>query len=318
MRPGWRWVLMTIASVLSAAVLRSSAQTPPRPSAAAAGTVGFDLSRLARIDDVVREAIAAKKLPGAVVVVGRGDTVVWRKAYGQRTVTPAPEPMTLDTVFDIASLTKVVATTPAVMKLIEDGKIRLTDPVASFIPEFGKYGKDRVTVRDLLTHTSGLRPDLDLADDWSGYDTGVKLATEEELSDRRFVYSDINFLLLAEIVARVTKQPFDEFVKAQISARSGCARRCSSRHPHCCRESRRRRRVRPRTNRAPVCRCCAAWSTIQPLAGWGAWPAMQGCSARRPISRSTVECCLAVARWGQRACWRHYGRPHDLAGVAGK
>src|SRR5215471_14927130 len=194
MRPGWRWVLLTIASVLSATVLRPVAQTPARtPPAAPTATAGFDLSRLARIDDVVREAIAAKKLPGAVVVVGRGDTIVWRKAYGQRAVIPAAEAMTLDTIFDLASLTKVVATTPAVMKLVEDGKIRLTDPVASFIPEFGKYGKDRVTVRDLLTHTSGLRPDLDLGAEWSGYDTGVRLATEEVLSDRRFVYSDINF-----------------------------------------------------------------------------------------------------------------------------
>jgi uncharacterized protein YbbC (DUF1343 family)/CubicO group peptidase (beta-lactamase class C family) len=216
MRPGWRWRLLTIASVLSVAVLRPDAQTPARATAPPAPASGFDLTRLARIDDVVREAIAAKKLPGAVVVVGRGDTIVWRKAYGERVVQPLAEPMTLDTIFDMASLTKVVATTPAVMKLVEDGRIRLTDPVASFIPEFGKYGKDRVTVRDLLTHTSGLRPDLDLGDDWSGYDTGVKRAAEEVLGDRRFVYSDINFLLLAEIVARVTKQPFDEFVKTQI------------------------------------------------------------------------------------------------------
>jgi len=221
MRPGWRWAVLIIASVLFAAVLRPFAQTPARSTAPPAATSGFDLARLARIDDVVREAIAAKKLPGAVIVVGRSDTIVWRKAYGERAVQPSPEPMTLDTIFDMASLTKVVATTPAVMKLVEDGKIRLTDPVASFIPEFGKYGKDRVTVRDLLTHASGLRPDLDLGDDWSGYDTGVKLATDEVLSDRRFVYSDINFLLLAEIVARVSKQPFDEFVKTQIFAPLG-------------------------------------------------------------------------------------------------
>ena len=70
--------------------------------------------------------------------------------------------MTLDTIFDLASLTKVVATTPAVMMLVEEGKVRLTDPVATFIPEFAKYGKDRVTVRDLLTHMSGLRPDVDV------------------------------------------------------------------------------------------------------------------------------------------------------------
>ena len=123
----------------------------------------FDAARLARIDAVVTEAIAARQLPGAVVVVGRGDTIGLRKAYGQRAVQPAPEPMTLDTIFDIASLTKVVATSPVVMMLVEEGRIRLTDPVATYIPEFGKYGKNRVTVRDLLTHMSGLRPDLRLA-----------------------------------------------------------------------------------------------------------------------------------------------------------
>ena len=187
MRPGWRWALLTIASVLSAAVLRPSAQAPAPATAPPIATSGFDLARLARIDDIVREAIAAKKMPGAVVVVGRGDTIVWRKAYGERAVQPSPEPMTLDTIFDMASLTKVVATTPAVMKLVEDGRIRLTDPVASFIPEFGKYGKDRVTVRDLLTHTSGLRPDLDLGDDVDRATTpAMKLATEEVLRrDRR-------------------------------------------------------------------------------------------------------------------------------------
>ena len=112
--------------------------------------------------------------------------------------------MTLDTIFDLASLTKVVATTPAVMMLVEDGRIRLTDPVATFIPDFRKYGKDRITVRDLLTHMSGLRPDVDVADEWNGYDEAIRLATEEVLTappGRRFVYSDINYFLLAEIVA---------------------------------------------------------------------------------------------------------------------
>jgi len=217
MQPGGRVAALVVASVLSVAVLRSGAQTatraaPPRPDSA-----GFDLTRLARIDGVVADAIAARKLPGAVVVVGRGDAVVWRKAYGNRALVPAVEPMTLDTIFDMASLTKVVATTPAVMLLVEQGRIRLTDPVASFIPEFAKYGKDRITIRDLLLHTSGLRPDLDLGDDWSGYETGVRLAAEEVPStDRRFVYSDINFLLLAEVVRRVSQQPFEEFVNAHV------------------------------------------------------------------------------------------------------
>jgi len=180
---------------------------------------GFDLSRLERLDTVINDGIAEKKLPGAVVVVGRGDTVVFRKAYGHRALVPAREAMTLDTIFDLASLTKVVATTPSVMRLVEEGRIRLTDPVATFIPEFAKYGKDRVTVRDLLTHMSGLRPDLDLGFDWRGSDEAIRLATEEVLTappGRRFVYSDINFFLLAEIVKRVSKQPLDQYATQHI------------------------------------------------------------------------------------------------------
>ncbi len=181
-------------------------------------------SRLSLIDGVVADAIAEKKLPGAVVLVGRGDRVVFRKAYGHRALVPAKEPMTLDTVFDMASLTKVVATTPAVMALVEDGKIRLTDSVASFIPEFAKYGKDRVTIRHLMTHTSGLRPDLDLGDPWMGHDAAIKLACEEVLTQApgaKFVYSDINYFLLAEIVTRVSKQPFEQFVQDRIFKRLG-------------------------------------------------------------------------------------------------
>lgn len=178
---------------------------------------GFDLAALRRVDAIVESAIAAKQVPGAVVLVGRGDLVVWQKAYGHRAILPAREAMTLDTVFDLASLTKVVATTSAVMAVVEDGRVRLSDRVADHIPEFGKYGKDRITVRDLLTHTSGLRPDVDLVEPWVGYDTAIALAAEETPApDRRFVYSDINFFLLAEIVARVTKQPFDRFVTERI------------------------------------------------------------------------------------------------------
>ena len=187
-----------------------SSGTEPVPAAA---------PRLALIDQVVADAIAAKQVPGAVVVVGRGDRIVYRKAYGHRALSPKPEPMTLDTIFDMASVTKVVATTTAVMALVEDGKIRLVDPVASFIPEFGKYGKDRVTVRHLLTHMSGLRPDLDLGDPWIGHDEAIRLASEEVLTqapNTRFVYSDINFFLLAEIVQRVSKMPFEQFVQQRI------------------------------------------------------------------------------------------------------
>src|SRR6185503_16423214 len=212
--------------VAAGTLIAAQSQTPAvrQAEAAAPPRAGFDLSLLDRIDGVVNDAIAAKQTPGAVVVVGRGDTVVFRRAYGNRSIQPSVERMTVDTIFDLASLTKVVATTPAVMALIEDGRIRLTDPVASFIPEFGKYGKDRVTVRDLLTHMSGLRPDVDVSDVWNGHDEAIRRATEEVLTQapgRRFVYSDINYFLLAEIVERVSKEPFADFVRRRIHAPLG-------------------------------------------------------------------------------------------------
>ncbi len=196
-----------------------------QPSATA-GTqaTSVDLARLDALDGVINDAIGAGQLPGAVVLIGRGDAVLFRKAYGRRAIVPAPEPMTLDTVFDLASLTKVVATTTAAMTLIESGRIRLTDPVATFIPEFRKYGKERVTVRDVMTHMSGLRPDVDLGDAWVGRDAAIALATEEVLQappGRRFIYSDINYFLLAEIVERVARRPFAEYVRDRIFAPLG-------------------------------------------------------------------------------------------------
>ncbi|MEE3138848.1 MAG: serine hydrolase domain-containing protein, partial [Acidobacteriota bacterium] len=137
---------------------------------------GVDEARLARVSVLVREAIDAEQLPGAVVLVGRGDEVVYFEVFGDRALVPVREQLTRDTIFDLASLTKVVATTTSVMQLVEAGQIRLTDRVGTFIPEFSRYGKESVTVRHLLTHMSGLRPDLDLADEFEGYDEAIHRA----------------------------------------------------------------------------------------------------------------------------------------------
>ncbi len=216
--------MRTRGSVLLAASALALVLQVDRPLAQGAGsdstsTAGFDRERLARLDAVIQESIAARETPGVVLIVGRGDSIAWRKAYGNRALSPRTEAMTLNTIFDVASLTKVVATTPAVMQLVEEGRIRLTDTVATYIPEFGRYGKNRITVRDLMTHMSGLRPDLDLGDPWTGYETAIKLATEEipqAPPGRRFIYSDINYFLLGEIVARVAKMPLDAYAKEHI------------------------------------------------------------------------------------------------------
>ncbi len=171
-----------------------------------------------RIDELVRDAIAAKAAPGAIVVVGRGDQTLYEKAFGSRATVPAEEPMTLDTVFDLASLTKVVGTTTAVMALVEEGRIRLNDSVASYVPGFERYGKGGITIRHLMTHVSGLRPDVDLHP-WTGYDAAIELAKNEVPTSppgAAFVYSDINFFLLGDIVARVSGQSLDAYLKARV------------------------------------------------------------------------------------------------------
>lgn len=176
-------------------------------------------ARLPGIDRVVEAAIAAGQTPGAVVLVGRGARVLHFQAYGVRATVPSREAMTLDTVFDLASLTKVVATTTAVMTLVEQGRVRLNDPVSAHVPGFERYGKGTVTVGHLLAHISGLRPDVDLADPWTGYDTAIELARNEVLTaapGERFVYSDINFFLLGEIVRAVSGQPLDAYTRSTV------------------------------------------------------------------------------------------------------
>ena len=134
---------------------------------------------LASVDAVIEQAIHDGNIPGAVLLVGHNGQVIYRKAYGNRALEPRREPMTLETIFDLASLTKVVATTTAVMKLVEQGKIRLNDPVAKYLPEFGQNGKEDITVRQLLTHYSGLGPDLDLKTIWEGKETAYRMAFGE-------------------------------------------------------------------------------------------------------------------------------------------
>jgi uncharacterized protein YbbC (DUF1343 family)/CubicO group peptidase (beta-lactamase class C family) len=182
------------------------------------GAISVEARQGDQIDRLVADAMAAKLTPGAVVVVGQGDRVSFEKAYGFRATVPAQEPMTLDTVFDLASLTKVVATTTAVMRLIEDGRVRLNDPVAAHIPGFERYGKSAVTIRHLLTHVSGLRPDVDLHP-WTGYDAAIDLAKDEvptAAPGESFVYSDINFFLLGDIVRRVTGQSLDAYLRQSV------------------------------------------------------------------------------------------------------
>src|SRR5689334_23075929 len=170
------------------------------------------------LDDVIGTAIKEGKMPGAVVLVGHEGQVVYRKAYGNRALVPRVEAMTADTIFDCASLTKVVATTSSMMKLLEMGKYRLNDKVSDYLPEF-QGGKSDVTIRNLFTHFSGLQPDVPLKPEWTGYDTGLKLAFTFKPAGppaTRFLYSDINFLLLGEIVHRLSGQMLSDFARENV------------------------------------------------------------------------------------------------------
>ena len=171
------------------------------------------------IDELVEEAIGEGQLPGAVILVGRNDQILYRKAFGHRAVVPALEPMTVDTIFDLASLTKVVATTTSIMKLIEAGRISLEDPVAKYIPNFERHGKSEITVRHLLTHMSGLRPGFNPARQWQGYQAAIEQIGDDvpvTAPGERIVYSDLNFVLLGEIVRRVSGMPLDQFAQQHI------------------------------------------------------------------------------------------------------
>lgn len=171
------------------------------------------------VDRLVQQQIQDDAITGAVLLVGHGGEIVHQKAFGFRSIAPHAEPMTLDTMFDLASLTKVVATAPSVMRLVQEGKLRLDDPVYRYLPEFGANGKEGVTVRNLLTHYSGLRPDLDRNLPWEGRETAFHMADDEKLQappGAQFVYSDINFIVLGELVQRLSGTPLERYAEANI------------------------------------------------------------------------------------------------------
>lgn len=168
----------------------------------------------ANIDEIMNTAVSRGIIPGGVVLVGHDGKVVYRKAFGMRSLEPGKEAMTVDTIFDVASMTKCVATATSVMKLVEEGKVRLNDSVAAYLPEFAKNGKDNITVRQLLTHFSGLREDLDLKTEWKGRDVAYHMAMDAQPAfppGSRFLYSDINFETLGFLVEKLSGVTLNEY-----------------------------------------------------------------------------------------------------------
>ena len=206
---------------LTAGIALGGCKTPPPKSVAPQAV--FYPAKLEAIDEAIERAIAANKAPGAVVRLESGGAV-YQKSYGAKSVEPVLLPMTDDTIFDSASLTKVIATAPAIMLLAERDKLRLDDKVDHWITNFKAHGKGAVTIRHLLTHTSGLRPSLSSKPTWSGLAKAIDLAKEEKLTAQpgtKFRYSDINFILLGEIVQLASGQLLDEFTSKHIYQRLG-------------------------------------------------------------------------------------------------
>jgi uncharacterized protein YbbC (DUF1343 family) len=208
-------------------VLCAATQTCPaaqRLPSARPEALGISSAALDRIDGAVREALERGQLPGAVILIAHRGKVIFRRAYGWRSREPANTLMGTDTVFDLASLTKPIATATAILLLLEDGKLLLTDPVSRHLPAFAGGRRDRVTIEHLLLHTSGLIADNPLAD----YRDGRRKALERicrltPLAEpgTRFVYSDLNYILLGEIVTRLSGRPLDRFTHERIFAPLG-------------------------------------------------------------------------------------------------
>ncbi len=218
-RPGR---LVLCAAVLPALLPAAPALPAPRPlETVPPASVGLSEARLSRIDTLLAEAIARQEVPGGVVLVGRHGKVAFRRAYGHRALEPAVEAMTTDTAFDLASLTKGVATAASVMTLVEQGRVALDDPVVRYLPDFGAGGgeRERVTVEQLLTHRGGL-----VADDPMSLYEGTPaeiyarkhrtpLATPPGL---RFVYSDAGYEVLGELVRAVTSETLDVYARRAV------------------------------------------------------------------------------------------------------
>ena len=211
----------------------STVSKPPEPPNA---------PEFATVSKLINDAIAANRMPGAVVAIGHGGQVVFHQAYGLRKLggeqgldgSPAPaEPMTEDTIFDMASLTKCLATATAVMQLYEQGKVQFDDPVQDYLPDFNPADdpqRAKVTLRMLLTHTSGEKDDVDLKDPW-----GLEAADKTEGLHRAFTtplesspgevfnYSDINYILLGALIEKLTGETLDVYVQQNIFAPLGMA-----------------------------------------------------------------------------------------------
>jgi CubicO group peptidase (beta-lactamase class C family) len=177
---------------------------------------------ISAIDETVERAIAERRTPGAVILVGHQGKVIFERAYGNRSLESQVEPMSLDTVFDLASLTKVVVTAPSVMLLAQEGRLQLDDPAAKYLPGFAKRGKGKITIRHLLTHYSGLPADLRLSKkrktSTRSILTRIYQVKLSAAPGNRFIYSDLGFIVLGKVVEKVSGRSLEAFANENFFA----------------------------------------------------------------------------------------------------
>lgn len=181
--------------------------------------VAMSSFHLQRIDQVVAEGLRIGRMPGCVVAIGRHGRIVFEKAYGNRAVLPDVEPMTVDTIFDLASITKPVATATSVMLLIERGELRLGDKISYYNSEFSQNGKRDVTVFQLLTHQGGFIPDNADADYLQGPEIAMQkifALTPTSPPGTKFIYSDVGFIVLGDLVKRISGKSVHDFSNENI------------------------------------------------------------------------------------------------------
>lgn len=171
------------------------------------------------VAELVQKAISAKQLPGAVVLVAQQGKVLLHEAYGQKSLIPQQEKMTIDTLFDMASLTKPIVTATCIMKLVENSQLHLTDKVSQYLPTFGQNEKQDITVEQLLLHTGGLIPDNAQRDYEQGIENAYAKIDALKLTaapGTRFIYTDVGYIVLGRIVEKLTGQPLDEMARLWI------------------------------------------------------------------------------------------------------
>ena len=237
------------------------------------------------VGEVVARAIDRKDIPGAVILALRGDKVLFRKAFGSRSLQPTKTPMTPDVIFDMASLTKPIATATSIMILLDEGKLKVTDPVVKYWPEFGKNGKDKITIEHLLLHVSGLIPDNPVKDFADGKERAIERICELKLRSKpgeQFAYSDVGFMVLGELVERISGQPVNVFALERIYKPLGMK---DSGFLPLAGAAPSRPSGSPQPPNAPTAMTYGSWvkSTTRVRMRFGAWPATP-VSFRRPTT----------------------------------